>query len=486
MPVDADGLSSMKATWEPGIGDHLRTMWHYKWFLIGGAAVIAEIVFLLLYTLPTPRFDAEASLRLTLRSDEGLVLDEDRVDYASQIYAELSESPRILSAAVENSGVALTTAAAASSFDVDWAQPPGFIDIIASADNAADAVALADGMAEALIAAIAADIDPATGPSSGGGANPDSSTSTNSADFSGSILSAEVVEPAIEPSSPASPRPLRDAFAAFIVSLVVLAEASALWRPARGLLPLSRTAERVSDLVGVPTMTLTGEPEDRTRLALFASRHLATKSAVLMVNCGEESLPAAPVRLAEAVTAGGRRALVVDGEGPKPNMHRRLGLPQSPGLAEVVDGGHALSDAVFESLAKSDVALLTSGGSDGSRQPLAAENALAQLGSGYEFIIVTVSSTGLLDGVAGAVAEQRESTVLVLDPARMKRRKLSELVHGFGGHEDVIAIFLISKSAAAEETKRLAARWWKRARHLRSESTTGQPALHAIKSGGAS
>ncbi len=441
----------MSATWEPGLGDHLRNIWRYKWFILGGAVVIAEVVFVLLSTI-TPRYEAEASIRLTIRSDAGLLLEEDQVEYASRVYAELAESQRVVEAAVEAAGVDLEPKEAASSFDVDWARPPGFVDVSASAITAEDAVKLADGMAEALIEAIDADTERVTG---------QAATAIDGA-TGRSTLAAELVEPAIEPDSPAAPRPLRDAIAVFVISLVVLAEIAALWRPARGLLPLSRTAERVTELVGIPALTLTGDPEDRTRLALFAARHLTGRPAVLMVHCDGESLPAAPVRLAEAVTAGGRRSLVVDGEGPEPNMHRRLGLPQGPGLAEVVNGQEALPETVFESQAKSNVSLLTAGGKDGAKAEVTATNPLERLGAGYDFVIINVGSTALLDGVAAAVAEQRKSTILVLDPEKAKRRKLSEVVHGFGGHEDVIAILLLTRSAAAAETTRLAARWWSR------------------------
>lgn len=436
----------MTPTWEPGIGDHLRTIWHYKWFLIGAATIIAEAVFVLLSTFP-PVYEAEASVRLSGRSESGLLFDEERVEYASRVYAELAESPSVLAEAVNNSGLPLQWREAADALEVDWARPPGFIDVTASADSGQDAVKLADGMAEAIIAVVAEDAPQSL---------------DDQVDETRSSLVASLVEPAVEPLEPTSPRPLRDAIAVFIIALVVFAEAAALWRPARGLLPLSRTAERVSELVGIPTLTLTGDPEDRTRLALFSSRFLASKPAVLLVHCSGESLPAAPVRLAEAVTAGGRRTLVVDGEGTDPNMHRRLGLPQGPGLAEVMNGKQPLAEAVFESQAKSEISVLTAGGSGGKRQSLPAKDALDQLGAGYDFLIVNVGSTALLDGVASAVAEQRQSTILVFDPEKTKRRKLSELVHGFGGHEDVVAILLLTKAAAATETTRLADRWWRR------------------------
>lgn len=444
----------MSASWEPGLGDHLRTIWRYKWFLLGGAVVIAEITFVLL-SMVDPRYEADSSLRLTIRSEAGLSLDEDRAEYASRIYAELGESPRLLRSAVDNSGLSLTEQQAAELVVVEWARPPGFIDLTASGPTPEAAVALADGMATALVAAVEEDVEAVTG---------DDGNSVGPAPGVGVLLSAEVVEAASTPTTPAAPSPLRDAVAVFIISLVLLAEASALWRPARGLLPLTRTAERVTDLVGVPCLTLTGEPEDRTRLALFAARYLGDKPSALVVHCKGEPLPAASVRLAEAVAAGGRRALVIDGEGSEPNLHRRLGLPQGPGLAEVYAGEERLAEAVFVSPTRANLSLLTAGGRDGSRSPLPGDRLLDRLGTAgdYEFIIVNLGAESMPDGIAGALAEMRESTILVLDPEKTKRRDLNDVFHGFGGHDDVIAILLLTKAAASAETKRLAARWWNR------------------------
>lgn len=446
----------MSTSWEPGLGDHLRTIWRYKWFLLGGAVVIAEITFVLL-SMVDPRYEADSSLRLTIRSEVGLSLDEDRAEYASRIYAELGESPRLLRSAIDNSGLDLTEQEAAGLVAVDWARPPGFIDLTASGPSPEAAVALADGMAMALVAAVEEDVEAVTDDAAGASVGP-------AAGGVGVLLSAEVVEAASAPTTPAAPSPLRDAVAAFIISLVLLAEASALWRPARGLLPLTRTAERVTDLVGVPCLTLTGEPEDRTRLALFAARYLSNKPSALVVHCKGEPLPAASVRLAEAVAAGGRRALVIDGEGSEPNLHRRLGLPQGPGLAEVYAGEERLAEAVFVSPSRANLSLLTAGGRDGSRSPLPGDRLLDRLGTAgdYEFIIVNLGAESMPDGIAGALAEMRQSTILVLDPEKTKRRELSDVVHGFGGHDDVIAILLLTKAAASAETKRLAARWWNR------------------------
>ncbi len=454
----------MTATWEPGLGDHLRTIWRYRWFLLVGALVVAEAVFLASYLLIPPRYDAESSLRLTILSEDGPLLEEDKVEYASRVYAELSESPTVLADAVDRSGITVDRDEAAKSITVDWARPPGFIDVVASAADPEDAAKLADGMAATIVGLVEA--DGASGADGLGGIEVAGEPVADAAGQSGQSgrigLVAEVVEPAVEPTNRAAPNPVRNGVAAFLISLVVLAEGAALYRPARGLLPLSRTAERVTELVGIPCLSLTGDPEDRTRLAVFAARHLSPKRAALVVGCSGEALPAAAVRLGEGVASSGSTCLVVDGESREPNFHRRLGLSQAPGLAEVATGTSSIAEAVLEPQIKSRVSLLTSGGREGSREELPADTLLVQLQPVFEFVIVNVSSTTILDGLGVEVAEQGQSTILVVDPERTKRRDLSELVHSFGGHQDVIAILLMTRSAAVAETKRLAVRWWKR------------------------
>lgn len=454
----------MTTTWEPGLGDHLRTIWRRKWFILAGAAAVAEVVFLVLSFAVEPSYQSDSSIRLTIEADGGLLLDGDRVEYASRVYAELAESPAVLDDAIERSGLELDRDQAAGDIDVEWARPPGFIDVTATADSASGAVALADGMAAALAATIAADAERFDGgPGSAG-------------------VTADIVEPAVAPTSPFSPRPARDAVAAFLIALVVLAELVALWRPIRGLLPTSRTAELVTELVGVPSITLTGDPDDRTRLGSFAARHLDTNPAIVLVQCTSSPRPAAAVRLGEALTAVGRRTLVVDGDRHDPSLHWWLSLPRAPGLDDVATERLAVSEAVFESEAKAEVSLLTAGG-DGDTEPSPTDDLLDTLSPGYDCVVVDIGVDATLDGIAAEVAGLRNSTVLVIDPERTTRRRLAELVHGFGGHEDVVAILLLTRAAASAETSRLSARAWTRRDGRRVEPVPRTRRLGSIRAG---
>jgi len=489
-PRNPSGGDEVSGSWEPGLGDHLQTIWRRKWFILAGAAAVAEVVFLLLSFTVEPRYESEASLRLTVESDGALLLDGDRVEYASRVYAELAESPAVLSEAVERSGLDLDLDQAGAAIDVEWARPPGFIDISASLASPDDAAALADGMAAALMATIAADSE-RLGGEDGDGNTADNSTTSEG----GTVLGAALVEPAVAASSPASPRPLRDAVAAFVIALVVLAEVAALWRPVRGLLPLSRTAELVTELVGVPSLTLTGDPEDRTRLGSFAARHLMSVPAIVAVHCSSDARPAAPARLGEALTAVGRRTLVADADRRDPSLHWWLSLPRRPGLEDIARGEATVGEAAFRSEARAEVSLLTAGGDgdegrdgDGDRgpggQPTDSDDHLLDtLGADHDCVLVYVGADAALEGIASTVAGLRSSTVLIIDPERMTRRRLAELVHGYGGHEDVIAILLMSKAAAAAETRRLSAKSWTRGDGRRIESITPPRRLGPFRTG---
>lgn len=472
----------MSGSWEPGLGDHLRTIWRRKWFILAGAAAVAEVVFLLLSFTVEPRYESEASLRLTVESDGALLLDDDRVEYATRVYAELAESPAVLSDAVERSGLDIDLDEAGAAIDVEWARPPGFIDITASVASPDDAAALAEGMAAALTATIAADSERL----GGGAGTDDGDGNDNSGDAgrggSSTVLAAELVEPAVAASSPTSPRPLRDALAAFVIALVVLAEIVALWRPIRGLLPMSRTAELVTELVGVPSLTLSGDPEDRTRLGSFAARHLMSAQAIVAVHCTSDARPAAPVRLGEALTAVGRRTLVTDADRRDPSLHWWLSLPRRPGLEDIARGEVTVTDAVFHSEGRAEVSLLTAGG-DGGPGVESDDDLLETLSADHDCLVVYVGADAALEGVASTVAGLRNSTVLVIDPERMTRRRLAELVHGYGGHEDVIAILLMTKAAAAAETKRLSAKSWTRRDGRRIETIAPPRRLGAFRAG---
>ena len=465
------------------MGDHLRAIYRYKWFVLGSAVLIAEIV-LVVSLLRPATYEAESSIWITVDSQDGLRLDEERADYAGRVYAEVAESPRLIELAIEASGLSIEPRTAERRLDVDPGSPPGFVDIVASGPSASSAARLADGMAKALVESVEADTTGAD-------------TTSLDVEDNGpevSFVSAQIIVPAVEPSSPSSPQPVLETLTGFVVALVVLAEMAALWRPARGLLPINRTAERVTELIGIPCLTLSGDPEDRTRLGLFVARHLVATDAALVVHCSKKPQPTAAIRLGEAMATGGRRVLVADGEHVSPNMHRSLALTRSPGIEEVLAGEAPLASTVNESQSGGDVSLLTAGGEDtdgdmagdmgfaddraddgararanGSegtrRRPsfdARTKQILGRLRVGYDVVLIHVGSNSSLNTLPKEVAGLRRSTILVIEPERTTRNQLRDLVHGSGGHEAVVAILLMDKAAIAADAKRLAGQRWER------------------------
>ena len=166
------------------MGDHLRTIYRYKWFILGSAVLTAEIV-LVVSLLRPATYEAESSIWITVESQDGFRLDEERADYAGRVYAELAESPRLIERAIEASGLSIEPPTARNRLDVDPGRPPGFVDIVASGPSASSAARLANGMAAALVESVDADT---TGPDT----NPNVEDDTPEVSF----VSAEIIVPA--------------------------------------------------------------------------------------------------------------------------------------------------------------------------------------------------------------------------------------------------------------------------------------------------
>ncbi len=433
-------------TWEPEVGDHLSAIWRARWFVLVGALVVAGVV--LTWRSATPeRYESTSRLRLVVLAEGDVSLDEDRLTLASRIYAEVADSRSVLTRAIELSETSLSLDEADAGIEVTRSSPPGFLDITASDGSPEVATDLANGMAEALAEAVS---DDRLGPSA--------------AQENGLTVVPEVLEAAEVPTQPTTPRPGREAGVAFLASLIVLAELSVLARSLSGRLPLTETAERVERSIGVPSVDLTGDPQDRTKLALLAARSLRDTPVVVVVQCGGWPNPAAALRLAEAMTGRGRRVLVVDGDADAPTLHLQLGVGRSPGVAEVLTGRSRLPESVHQPHDSSGVSVLTVGDTTGDGR-WATADLTRLLGANtaarrFDTVVFSLTSASMPNGLgAGVEIGLDQGLVLVVDPKRTRRRQLGELVHAFGGPDEVDGLLFLPHETATVEIRRLARRW---------------------------
>jgi non-specific protein-tyrosine kinase len=247
-----------------------------------------------------------------------------------------------------------------------------------------------------------------------------------------------VVERAVPPSSPSSPKPKRDAFIAFIVCLVLGAAAIYL----RDLLfDRYRSAEEASRDLGLP---LLGEiPKGRGTPALEAFRSLRTAmmfsleqsvradaingageapdaGASMLVTgaesgCGKSYITA---NLSRTLAGEGRNVVIVDADLRRPTQHEIFAVPLSPGLSDIL---------VREQ--SPDVSQLTSTisnlppGSAGQLGELRILPAGEHTGDSVEWL-----SSGRMDAVVRELREANDAvvfdsppTLVVVDPVVLAR-----------------------------------------------------------------
>jgi capsular exopolysaccharide synthesis family protein len=160
-------------------------------------------------------------------------------------------------------------------------------------------------------------------------------------------------------------------------------------RPARNRLRGSGGAHRQQ------WQSLLSESVDAARTALLhASRAESIRAVMITSALGGEGKTSVSCHLAASLARADRRTLLIDGDLRRPATHRVFGLPQGPGLSEVLRGEHSFADVAQPALANG-LWLVPAGHSDGEAiRALASVDLRAMLGrlkEDYDFIVVDSS-----------------------------------------------------------------------------------------------
>ena len=204
-----------------------------------------------------------------------------------------------------------------------------------------------------------------------------------------------LLEPAVLPTSPSSPKPLQDLPIAFVLGLIIGLAGTLLWETLDARIRDTAELERLAEvtLLGAVPKELVSErmpaaTKPRSSRA-EAYRHVRTNLEFV----GAEGMPRSVVvtspgpgegksslvaNLAVVAAQAGRHVVIVDADLRKPSQHHYFAVEASAGLSDVLSGRVALRDALVATRADR-VTLLCSGSSPQFPSELVGSASMVQL-----------------------------------------------------------------------------------------------------------
>lgn len=257
-----------------------------------------------------------------------------------------------------------------------------------------------------------------------------------------------VVEPAVAPTEPASPRPLLNALLAAIVALLV---AAGIAFAAEYLDDSIKDAEQVLEATGLPTLgaivRLKGgkdRPEMYRLVTLlyprspaaeafrtlrsnveFASVDAPIKTLLVTSSIPLEGKTVTVANLAVVFAQGGRRVLLVDADLRRPAAERMFALPNTYGLTTLLRGGDARVESMVQATEQENLFVLSTGPlPPNPSEVLASQRMRAVVQSLGESFDLLLFDSPPLDVFADAAVLSAflDGTVLVVDASKNRRK----------------------------------------------------------------
>src|SRR5581483_1910224 len=292
------------------LGDHFRVIAHSWWRIL----LVALLVGAGVYFMSNRRakvYEASTQLSVTPAQQGSFPVTRDETLFLTDTYAERATTRPVLKRALNDNrypelkqrlGVfdAMNDVTAEVSGDV------GFLELKAKGPTPRESANLATAAASALIADVAAQQDAQQekdlqvidkqiqqvaaqlGNTAAGSTEQQALQSRlNALNTAASDRlaqpknSVDLVSDAAPPSSPASPRPLRDSLLGFLVALVLASELSVGIEAVSDRLPRSEDPEAISKLFGLPVLAMLPRGSDDDRVVVEAFRTLRTSLASL-------------------------------------------------------------------------------------------------------------------------------------------------------------------------------------------------------------
>jgi len=241
---------------------------------------------------------------------------------------------------------------------------------------------------------------------------------------------------AIAAKDPVSPTPSRDAILAFLVALIVVSELTVLARFAGDRFSGTEDSATVAELTGLPVLAKVPRGDGievieafrvlRTNLMVLEGAGKPRTVAIVSANAGAGKTFTA-VHLAESAATLDEKVVLVDADLRKPAVHERMGVPRSPGLSAVLQGGD-LTSALAKVPGSSFLRVLPSGAAVRDASGVLGARSFRHVLDALRAVRLVVVDTPPANLFADpmAVASQCDATILVLDVKTSRRRAVRQ------------------------------------------------------------
>ena len=441
--------------------EHAAGVWTRKFVILGVALLVAVAVFA--WRSGTPeQYDATTTLQVRLPDTQSSD-PSSQVDFYAETIAGLATSRGVVADTLDSVGRNDNLDDAVDALSAEPGSEPGFVLIKAVGDSPAAAVELADALGAVLAEQAATDQaddvanqrEAVTQAIAELGRDRQAAQITGDDPFSQAALEREreallgslrtlsektpwrlaVVQPAVLPTSPSAPAPLRDALLALILALILGAELVVARRAWRGALSARDPGKDAGDIAGVPGLAVRRDQSATALTPLLPA--LSTARTIAVVQSGSHAHARTVGLLAELVAARGQDVLLVDTTPARPTVHAELGVPLAPGLAELrARSGHL--GTRFEDLPHvRSLYVLPAGEEPGSRDDRSVSEVL-QLARQQR--IALAASVASIEDLLDVVGDLDGPTVLDVDVRTTKRelRAAVDTVRGLG--LDLVAV----------------------------------------------
>lgn len=447
------------------------SVWLRRYLVLGVAVLVAALVFGVRATVP-PTFSATATMRID-GAVEGGSSASDTVTLQTQTVVGLGSTTAVAADAVSHTGLLLEPGEAASRITVTPAENLGFVAVEATGPTSTEAAALADAVAQAIqdrlvvdgqaqLAAATADLRreiARTEQELAAGATEATRPALEQRYTVQNEALAEVarrprlgllvVEPARTATALIGPTPWRDALLAFLVALVVAAEAVVITRAARGRLSESDTAGDARRLLGVPAVELNQFGETEVTLAPLLRDGLRSARAVTVVQVAADTELSVGAAVARAAAVVGDPAVLVE-------IDPRVRSSASPSteLAGVL--ARRLPVEVLPPVGRAGVTFTTwtGGRSDPAAAHSGREDVRRLVESDDSRIVVAVTRPALDPTLLGIVRSGPRTVVLAVDTSSTSRRRLKRDVAALRSVGAEVAAVLVWRGRFPRPRKR--------------------------------